>query len=119
MFHGLLIKESLRDGAVLERLIVTKEETWDIDNAADGQPAVWHVAWFDVSSDNVGDVATALSNTLDDGKWFLELSDDTTMLVVFQGKVFRYTKGDAAARREAQAYGRRLGIAENQLDWKE
>jgi hypothetical protein len=36
---------------------------------------------------------------------------------VFPGRVFRYPRGDAAAREEAKAFGRELGIPEPQLDW--
>jgi hypothetical protein len=38
-------------------------------------------------------------------------------LVVFAGKVFRYRKGDRAARDEVVAYGRAAGTPEHQLDW--
>jgi hypothetical protein len=37
--------------------------------------------------------------------------------VVFPGRVFRYRRGDEAARAQAQEHGRQLGIPEHQLDW--
>jgi hypothetical protein len=37
--------------------------------------------------------------------------------VVFPGRVFRYLRGDAAGRTEAQAHGRTVGVPEPQLDW--
>ena len=37
--------------------------------------------------------------------------------IVFPGRIFRYPRGDEAARAQAQAYGRQLAIPEPQLDW--
>lgn len=119
MFKGLLIKESLRDRAVLDRLTITKEESWDIENPAEGQSPVWHVAWFEILDDQIDAMTKNLSASLADGKWFLEISNDEQMIVVFPGKIFSYQKGDAAARQEAVGYGRTLGIPVQQLDWKE
>ncbi len=40
-FTGLLLKESLQDLDILKLINITKEESWDVDNAADFQPKVW------------------------------------------------------------------------------
>ena len=37
--------------------------------------------------------------------------------IVFPGRIFRYPRGDASGRADAQAYGRRLAIPDPQLDW--
>ena len=37
--------------------------------------------------------------------------------IVFPGRIFRYPRGDAAGRAEAEAHGRRLAIPDPQLDW--
>jgi hypothetical protein len=37
--------------------------------------------------------------------------------VVFAGRIFRYPCGDASGRAEAAAYGRGVGVPEDQLDW--
>ena len=41
--------------------------------------------------------------------------DDT--VVIFPGRVFRYPRGEQAARAEAEAYAATLGIPAPQLDW--
>jgi hypothetical protein len=41
----------------------------------------------------------------------------TESFVIFPDRIFRYPRGDAAGRAEAQAYGRQLAIPEPQLDW--
>lgn len=119
MFSGLLIKESLRDRSVLDRLRIVKEESWDIDDAAEGQSPVWNVAWFEIEEDAIDETVEALSAALELGKWFLEITNDDTMIVVFPGKVFSYKKGDENGRAEAKVFGRSIGIPEHQLDWEE
>lgn len=119
MFHGLLIKESLRDTSILDRLTITKEERWDVENATEGQPAVWNVAWFDVEDDRIDATAQSLSEALENGKWYLDLSSEAEKVVIFPGKVFRYAKGNAAGREDAKAFARSIDIPESQLDWQE
>jgi hypothetical protein len=119
MFNGLLIKESLRDKTILDRLKTTKEETWDVKNTAEGQSPVWHVVWFEIPDEKIGEMARRLSTALEQGKWFLEVSDDSTMVVVFPGKVFTYPKGDTEGRQSATEFGRSIGIPDHQMVWKE
>lgn len=119
MFKGLLIKESLKDKSVLNRLVITKEESWDVDDAMPGQPAIWNVAWFEVKDENITEIAQTLSRALEKGKWYLDLTSETEKVVVFPGKVFRYIKGDVQSQLDAKVFGRSIGIPESQLDWKE
>ncbi len=118
MFKGLLIKESLKDTSVLNKLVITKEESWDVDNAMSGQPSVWNVAWFEIKNENIEEMGQILSRALENGKWYLDLTSESDKLVVFPGKVFRYKKGDLKSQSDAKAFGRSIGIPENQLDWK-
>jgi len=37
--------------------------------------------------------------------------------VIFPEKVFRYKKGDVQRKKEAEKYGKSLGIPDSQLDW--
>jgi hypothetical protein len=54
---------------------------------------------------------------LDGPGWYADFHDEHESFVIFPGRVFRYWRGDAAARAEAQEYGRGLKIPEPQLDW--
>ena len=47
----------------------------------------------------------------------MNFQSPVSSFVVFPGQIFRYPRGDAAGRAEAQAYGRQLAIPEPQLDW--
>ena len=37
--------------------------------------------------------------------------------MVFRGAVFRYAKGDADGRADAQAFARHRGVPDTQIDW--
>lgn len=50
---------------------------------------------------------------------YVNFSSDSETFVVYRGRVFRYPRGDAAGRAEAQAHGRAAGVPESQLDWTE
>ena len=119
MYHGLLIKESLRDQDILNSLKITKEESWDIDDASPGQPKVWNVAWFEIVDEVIDEMVEKLCQSLDVGKWFLEISNEQTMYIIFKEKVFKYQKGYLAGRKQAEDYARSIGIPEQQLAWKE
>jgi len=118
MFKGLLLQESLTQLDVLNRFRVTKTETWNIQNPADYQPSVWTAISFEVEENQADLLVKALSESLKP-RWFIDASTDTTVYVIFPGKVFKYPKGDGAQRELARQYGISLDIPERQLDWSE
>lgn len=116
MFTGLLLKESLKDSSVLNLLRITKTEVWDVQNAADWQPKRWTAISFDGESDRADEVAEALSRAMRPA-WYANFSTETHVYVMFEDRVFKYAKGDAQVRAEAQAYAVSVGIPESQVDW--
>ena len=64
-----------------------------------------------------GKLAQAFADVLDQPGWYVNFESPAESFVVFPGRIFRYPRGDAAGRAEAQAYGRQLAIPEPQLDW--
>ena len=119
MLKGVIIKESLADEGVLDGLSVTGTKAVDIDNPAPDQPSVWNLIYFQVPEVGAGELAEKFSRSLKPGTWYIDFKSETEIYVVFLGKVFHYRRGDAVKRKEAQAYGRSLGIPEKQLNWKE
>jgi hypothetical protein len=81
----------------------------------------WTVLDFEADDDEEAD---ALSQTLaanleaTEG-WYADFRAGEDHVVVFAGKVFRYGRGDAAGRAEAQAYGCSVGVPEHQLVWRD
>ena len=119
MLKGVIIKESLQDTKVLERLSVIGTEVEDIKNPAPDQPNVWNLVYFQVPEVEAGELAEQFSRSLKPGTWYIDFKSEQEIYVVFAGKVFHYQRGDAERRKEAQTYGRLLGIPEKQLDWEE
>ena len=118
MFSGLLLKESLKDASILDRLQVTKTEVWDVDNAEGQQPERWTAISFEGESEQADDVARALSRVMKPA-WYANFSTETHVYVIFAERVFKYRKGDGVARAEAEAYATSVGIPESQVDWGE
>jgi len=49
--------------------------------------------------------------------WYADFRVGQDHVVVFPGRVFRYTVTDQEGRRAAVDYGRRNGVPLHQLDW--
>jgi hypothetical protein len=120
-FTGNLIAESLRTGASLEGIGLTVPRIWRVDagDPSVGQPVGWTFIELVVASEHGQALAQALSDALDPrGGWYCDFHSDDETYVVFAGRTFRYPRGDAAGRAEAEAYARSVGVPESQIDWR-
>ncbi len=121
ILSGLLIKESLQQPNILETLPIqiTKTEIWTASNPTEFQPALWTAMTFEAEDRVADEVAEQLSHSLKPKGWFINASTASHVYVIFPNKVFRYTKGDQAARAEAARFGLAVCVPERQLDWGE
>jgi hypothetical protein len=122
MIAGTLIAESIRAGAELDgvRLVVRKIRRAAAGDASAGQPELWTFIEFEAEEQGAGILALALAKALDQQHgWYTDFRTPDETFVVYSGRVFRYPRGDNAGRADAAAYGRSLGVPENQLDWPE
>jgi hypothetical protein len=123
MLHGRLLTESLRIGADLRApsLRVVRVGRRDVSASVSAdQPEIWTFLDFEAPDDVADDLAEALAETLiGEGGWYADFEVGDDHIVVFSGRVFRYTKGDQAGRDAAVAYGRTAGVPDHQLDWGE
>ena len=119
MYDGAIILESLRVGASLAGvpLVVRELKRYTVEGTSAEQPSVWSVLEFTVEDALAEALAEVLTGVLDQPGWYVDFRNEEEIFVVFPGRVFRYRRGDDAARAEAQAFGRELGIPEQQLDW--
>ncbi|MGW2283164.1 hypothetical protein [Streptomyces phaeochromogenes] len=120
MLEGVLIAESLRTGAQLTGipLRITKLARVEMTDPGQDQPRLWTL--LDFAADELEAVRLAdqlASSLLPTGGWYTDFHTSRDTFVVFAGKVFRYPRGQAEGRREAQDYGRSVGVPEQQLDW--
>ncbi|MGZ0151265.1 hypothetical protein ACXJJ3_29705 [Kribbella sp. WER1] len=117
MYDGVLILESLQVGSALTDipLTVRKIRRLAVEGTSADQPEVWSLLEFSV--ERGAELADVLAGALDRPGWYADFHDAAESFVVFPGRVFRYARGDDAAREGAKEYGRSLRIPEPQLDW--
>lgn len=117
-FTGLVLTESLQDVSVIKTLNVTRQEAWTIQHPADYQPPVWTALTFEGEAERADLIAAQLSRALRP-RWYTNFSTHTHVYVIFARRIFKYRRGDQAARAHAQAYAMEVGIPPWQLDWAE
>lgn len=121
MIKGTLIVESLRVGTDLADLSLAmhKISRYRITEPGPGQPVIWAAVEFSADEGSAGELAETFADVLDDqpSSWYVDFHSPTESFVVFPGRIFRYPRGDAGGRAQAQDYGRQLTIPEPQLDW--
>ena len=119
MIEGTLLAESLRIGTSLAdlNLTVRKISRYQVPGATADQPSIWTSLEFTADEGRADELAGTFAGALDQPGWYVNFESPTESFVLFPGRIFRYPRGDAAGRAEAQAYGRQLAIPEPQLDW--
>jgi hypothetical protein len=120
MIEGTLIAESLRPGTELGgmRLAVIRLSRAAAGDVSAGQPELWTFIEFEAGEAAAERLAAILAAALEDKPpWYADFRTPHETWVVYAGRIFRYPRGDAAARAEATAYGRSAGIPESQLHW--
>ncbi|MFD0564430.1 hypothetical protein ACFQ2M_22305 [Kitasatospora saccharophila] len=94
----------------------------DLSATARGsQPPVWTVLEFESDAEDDAPLAEALADALSaEGGWYADYRvGDEERVVVFSGRVFRYSGADDPRRAEAVAHGVSVGVPAHQLDWKD
>ncbi len=105
MFKGTIIENSLNDASILQQLQV--EKTW--------QAGTWALHDVLVTQEQINQ----LSKHLADGPWYMHFweAGEDEVQVVFKNKLFTVQHSDKSTWTEAIAYGKSIGIPEEQLDF--
>ena len=122
MATGTLIGESLRVGASLDGVTLTVSNVFrtEAGDEGAGQPRAWTFIEFDVADGEAERLALALSDALEPAQgWYCDFRTEEETFVVFAGRLFRYPRGEAEGRANAEAYGQSVGVPKFQLDWPE
>lgn len=120
MFEGALIAESMRTGTTLEGITLTVRKVVRRRQRETGGDlaAIWTIIDFEVAEDEADKLAEILATVLEEqGGWYADFRSEAETFVVYSNRIFRYARGDAEARAEAEAYGREHGVPDNELDW--
>jgi hypothetical protein len=91
----------------------------EIANASPDQPLRWTLIDFEAPDSRAEALADAFAGALDRPGWYVDFVTTTDRYVVFSGRIFRYRRGDASGRTQAQAYALELGVPPAQIDWPE
>jgi hypothetical protein len=118
-FRGALLKESLNDETVLERLQVTNTSEFEQREPSPDQPSRWTAIFFEGHEDEADEIAEELSRALKPRGWYADFSTASHKFVVLPEKVFKYKLGDKQGEADAKEFARLLGVPERQLDWPE
>jgi len=112
---GTIIKESLADENIIDFVTIEGAEIWKAENHTESQPLYWTAIFFSTDEDGF---INGLSRAIKEG-WYVDLSDGTEKVLVFQNKIIRYPLGDAAGKQLAADYCRTIGVPESQIDWND
>jgi hypothetical protein len=118
MFKGLLLRESLADTGVLEKVNVTKVETWEPGELRLPAGPIWTATYFEGDDFEADAAADLISHAMHESFWYANIHLPVAEIVIFSGRVFRYVRGDAEARKAPEDYARSLGVPEHQIDWE-
>jgi hypothetical protein len=118
-FRGALLKESLNDETVLERLKVTTTSEFKQPRPSPDQPSRWTAIFFEGNEDEADEIAEVLSGALKPRGWYADFATASHKYVVLPKRVFKYALGDRQAEADAKAFARSVGVPERQLDWPE
>jgi hypothetical protein len=105
MYHATVIENSLSDASILDEFTIKK--TW-----RDGD---WILHDVLVKEEQISE----LSKYLADGPWYIHLweTGKDNVIVVFKDKTFTIKFSDKSTWTDTVAYGKSLGIPEEQLDF--
>lgn len=118
-FVGNLLAESLWRDTPLDAVPLAVRRIWRADDGdpSANEPLTWTFIAFEIPDDAAETLADALARGLEPGPWYCDYRPDQETFVVFADRVFRYPRGDQAAREEAEHHARSVGVPEAQIDW--
>jgi hypothetical protein len=104
-YKGILIEESLERREVLTHVQILKSEISD-----DGE---WHMHTVLVTPEYLEE----LPQYMKAGAWYAHFWNGQNVIAVFKGRVFRFTYDTKSTWDAVLAYGRSLGLTDEQLDF--
>lgn len=116
-YEGVLIKESIGDDSIIDCLNIHKIELWNTG----GRPKYWTALFF---TSDIKDFPKRISKVMlsnpDTGEnWFVDFKTDNEKYIVFKDKILKYQIGNQTEKEYVCNECRKLGIANEQMNWSE
>ncbi|MDE6389590.1 MAG: helix-turn-helix domain-containing protein [Lachnospiraceae bacterium] len=117
IYEGILIKESISDDTIIDLLHVHKIELWDTG----GKPKYWTVLFFTCNRKDFPEQISKviLSNPDNKENWFVDFKAENVKYIVFKNKILKYQIGHQAEKDYVCSECRKMGIADEQMNWSE
>ena len=117
LFQGVLIKESIDDDSVIDRIIVHKTEIWNVG----GSPKYWTALHFTSKDTALPDYLSKvmISDPEKGGNWFADFKHGEIKFIVFRNKILKYRIGNFFEKNEVIAECRKMGISDGEMNWSE
>lgn len=118
-FHGQIIAESLSIPQVLKLVNTTNiEESHNNDSAFNHGYSVWHIHDVEFPRTRLLEILAILKQDIRPGKWWIDLSHEEEIYIIFNGSVFKGNKKDQKFRNQVDQYAKSLEIPESQLPFR-
>lgn len=116
VYQGVIIKESIDDELILDCVSINKVEIWKTN----GKVKYWTVLFFtSIQEDFPELVSKVIISNEDVGNWFVDMKSGNTKIIIFRNKVLKYEIGNSKEKELVCEECRKLGIPDNQMNWKE
>lgn len=117
LFQGVLIKESIDDDCVIDRISVHKTELWNVG----GSPKYWTALHFTSNDVSLPDHLSKamISDPEKGGNWFADFKNGDIKFIVFRNKILKYRIGDLSEKNKVKNECRKMGITDGEMNWSE
>lgn len=121
-YIGVIIQESLTDQEMLDKVHILRTV---VEEVTPEHQTPWVKTWIlhtvVIEEAEADKWAEWLSNNIDDSHdhpWYVDYKNDLFHYVIFPGKIFKIERTNVSQNKEAQNYGKSVGIPAHQLDWE-
>ncbi len=108
-YKGTIVEESLSDNRILNDIKILNFRISKDENPNDR----WHLYTVNVSKDDIKKLSTYIGA----GKWYMHFWKDNDVVAVFKDKIFEFKHNNKSTWADAIAYGKSIGIPDEQLDF--
>lgn len=118
-FEGIIIKESLKNKNVLQKIKINKTKT---EQVTDKHKTPWIKQWtlhtVEIPENEVYNISKKISESLDpEHNWYADFKNNNFHYIIFRNKVFKVDRSKPEQYSDVTKYGISLGIPDYQLDF--